>query len=194
MTPPSIKVATSSEEASVIDALVLAFSTDPLARWLWPDPHEYLTHFPYFTRAYGDKTFVHESAYYADGYLGGALWLPPDVHPDDDAVDALIQNRVAADKQEDLVGLLDLIDNCLPEEPHWYLLFIGVDPVHRGKGLGSELMEHALRRCDRDNTPAFLESTNPRNRSLYERYGFEILETLQVGSSPPITTMLRGPR
>jgi ribosomal protein S18 acetylase RimI-like enzyme len=194
VTPPPIKVATRSEQASLIDALVLAFSTDPLARWLWPDPHEYLTHFPYFTRAYGDKTFAHESAYYTDGYLGGALWLPPDVHPDDAAVDTLIQNRVAADKQEDLVGLLDLIDNCIPVEPHWYLLFIGVDPVHRGKGLGSDLMEHALRRCDRDNTPAFLESTNPRNRSLYERYGFEILETLQVGSSPPITTMLRGPR
>lgn len=194
MTPPPIKVATSPEETSVIDALVLAFSTDPLARWLWPDPHEYLTHFPHFTRAYEDKAFVHESAYYVDGYLGGALWLPPDVHPDDDAVDALIQNRVTADKQEDLVGLLDRIDHCLPEEPHWYLPFIGVEPVYRGKGLGSALMKHALLRCDRDNAPAFLESSNPRNISLYERHGFETLDTLQVGSSPPISTMLRAPR
>jgi len=194
VTPPSIKVATGSEEASVIDALVLAFITDPLARWLWPDPHEYLTHFPHFTKAYGDKAFVHESAYYVDGYRGGAMWLPPDVHADDDAVDTLIQNRVTADKQEDFVGLLDRIDHCLPKEPHWYLLFIGVEPMHRGKGFGSALMEHALPRCDHDRTPVFLESTNPRNRSLYERHGFEVLDTIQVGSSPPISTMLRKPR
>jgi ribosomal protein S18 acetylase RimI-like enzyme len=193
MTPPSIKVATSSDEASVIDAIVLAFSTDPLARWIWPDPHEYLTHFPDLTRGYGEKAFVHESAYYIDGYLGGALWLPPDVHPDEDPVIALLQNTVTADKQEDLLGLFERMDSYAPEEPHWYLPFIGVDSMHQGKGLGSALMEHALQRCDRDNTPAFLESSNPRNISLYERHGFEVLDTFQVGPSPPVSTMLREP-
>ncbi|NKB66436.1 MAG: GNAT family N-acetyltransferase [Candidatus Latescibacteria bacterium] len=191
MTQPSIKIATSPEETAVIDALTLAFSTDPLARWLWPDPHDYLTHFPYFVKAYGAPSFVHQSAYHVDGYRGGALWLPPDVHPDESAVDQLIQNRVAADKQEDLTGLLDRVDQYIPEEPHWYLLFIGVEPLHRGQGFGSALMEHTLRRCDDDNATAFLESTNPRNRSLYQRHGFEILDTLQVGSSPPLTVMVR---
>ena len=75
MTLPSIKVGTKSDEVSVIDAIVLAFSTDPLARWCWPDPHQYLASAPRFIRDYGGEAFAHKSAYYVDGYLGGALWL-----------------------------------------------------------------------------------------------------------------------
>ncbi len=81
-----------------------------------------------------------------------------------------------------------------PSERHWYLPLIGVDPARQGNGYGSALMEHAVRRCDRDREPAYLESTNPRNIPLYERHGFERLGTVQVGSSPPVYPMLRKPR
>jgi ribosomal protein S18 acetylase RimI-like enzyme len=81
-----------------------------------------------------------------------------------------------------------------PSEPHWYLPMIGVDPAHQGKGHGDALMVHALRRCDRDRVPAYLESTNPRNISLYLRHGFQALGTIQVASSPTLVPMLRRPR
>jgi ribosomal protein S18 acetylase RimI-like enzyme len=81
-----------------------------------------------------------------------------------------------------------------PSEPHWYLPLIGVDPFHQGKGLGHALMQHALVACDRDKKAAFLESTNPRNVTLYERHGFEMLGTIQVGTSPTLFPMLRKPR
>ena len=55
-----IKIAKRSDEASVIDVIVLAFSTDPVARWVWPDPHQYLTHFPRFARDYGGKAFAQD--------------------------------------------------------------------------------------------------------------------------------------
>jgi hypothetical protein len=55
-------------------------------------------------------------------------------------------------------------------------------------------MTHALERIDRDRLPAYLESSNPRNISLYRRHGFEELGTIQVGSSPPIVPMLRHAR
>jgi hypothetical protein len=38
-----------------------------------------------------------------------------------------------------------------------------------------------------------LESTNPRNLSLYKRHGFEPIGTIQQGSSPPLYPMLRLP-
>jgi ribosomal protein S18 acetylase RimI-like enzyme len=81
-----------------------------------------------------------------------------------------------------------------PTDPHWFLPLIGVDPAHRGKGLGDTLMTHALLRADRDHVAAYLESTNPRNMSLYRRHGFDVLGTIQVGSSPPLVPMLRQPR
>ena len=55
-------------------------------------------------------------------------------------------------------------------------------------------MEQGLLRCDRDSIPAYLESSNPRNISLYERHGFEVLDTFQVGSTPPVSPMLRESR
>jgi ribosomal protein S18 acetylase RimI-like enzyme len=81
-----------------------------------------------------------------------------------------------------------------PQEPHWYLPLIGVDPAHQGKGFGSALLGHALEICDRDHLPAYLESSNPLNIPLYRRHGFELLDTLQVGSSPPVFPMLRPAR
>lgn len=194
MASSPIKVATTSDETSVIGAIVLAFSTDPLARWCWPDPQEYITHFTRFTRDYGGKAFAHESAYYVDGYLGGALWLPPDVHPDEDALVDLVQNTIAEDKQEDLFGLLERMGSYHPEEAHWFLPLIGVESIHRAQGFGSALMEQALVRCDQDNISAYLESSNSRNISLYERHGFEVLDTFQVGATPPVSPMLREPR
>jgi hypothetical protein len=47
-------------------------------------------------------------------------------------------------------------------------------------------MKHALIPCDRDQKPAYLESSNPKNITLHEQHGFELLGTIQVGASPPI--------
>ena len=81
-----------------------------------------------------------------------------------------------------------------PEEPHWYLPLIGTDPARQGRGYGSALLGEALANCDRQTLPAYLEATSPRNVKLYERHGFEALGTIQEGSSPDITPMLRKPR
>src|SRR5687768_15626452 len=42
MTERMVKTGTASDEASVIAVVVLAFSTDPAARWTWPHPQQYL--------------------------------------------------------------------------------------------------------------------------------------------------------
>jgi len=92
MTMPTVKTATASDEAPALDVLVLAFSADPAARWTWHDPQQYLMHFPRFVKAFGGEAFSHGSAYYIDGYAGAALWLPPEVEPDEDALTALVKS------------------------------------------------------------------------------------------------------
>ena len=193
MTTPNITTASAAEEAATLAVLVLAFGADPAARWTWPNPDEYLKHFPTFAKVLGGKSFEHESAYSVDGHAGAALWLPPDIHPDDDALAALMQ-RTSAAPMADVSGLFEQMEQYHPREPHWYLPFIGVDPSHQGDGYGAALMKHALIRCDRDHAPAYLESSNPKNVPLYERHGFSVLGTIQVGTSPPIVPMLRSAR
>ncbi len=194
MTTPTIKTATASDEAAALAALVLAFSADPATRWTWPDPQQYLTHFPRFVQAFGGKAFAQGSAYCVDGYAGAALWLPPTVHPDEDALTTLLQRTVSEQAQRDVSAVFEQMGRYHPREPHWYLPLIGVDPAHQGKGYGSALMQHALIRCDRDKAVAYLESTNPRNIPLYERHGFTVLGTIQAGTSPRLFPMVRQPR
>jgi GNAT superfamily N-acetyltransferase len=43
-----------------------------------------------------------------------------------------------------------------PNESHWYLPLLGIDPLHHGKGMGSALLQHALAICDQDNKYAIL--------------------------------------
>jgi ribosomal protein S18 acetylase RimI-like enzyme len=129
-----------------------------------------------------------------DGFAGAALWLPPGIHPDEDALSYVLKSTVAKHRQENAFALFEQMGQYHPKEPHWYLPLIGVDPIHQGRGCGFTLMKHALLPCDREKKLAYLESTNPRNLSLYIRHGFEILGTIQVGDSPPVFPMLRKPR
>jgi predicted acetyltransferase len=61
-----------------------------------------------------------------------------------------------------------------------------VDPSQQSKGFGSALLQHTLIQFDRDNKLAYLESSNPRNIPLYKRHGFELLGSIQIGTSPSI--------
>ncbi len=194
MSSETIKSATTADEAAVLGVITLAFSTDPLARWIYPNPREYLAHFPSLVLAIGAKAFASGSAHYAEGFAGATLWLPPGVSPDEERPVAMIRETVAERLQGDLFKILEQAGAGHPEEPHWYLWAIGTDPARQSRGYGSALLRHALASCDRDKKLAYLESSNPRNLGLYLRHGFELIGTIQAGSSPPIFPMLRKPR
>jgi ribosomal protein S18 acetylase RimI-like enzyme len=194
VTTMPVKTATPSDQDHIIAVLVLAFSTDPGARWAFPDSQEYISTFPGIIRAFGGKAFEHGTAHYVDGFLGAALWLPPGVKPREDEMMALMQHTVSEATLKDFHAVMEQASRYRPAEPHWYLPLTGVDPAHQGNGCGSELMKHALAACDREQKLAFLESTNRRNVSFYQRHGFEVLGTVQVGSSPTSLSMLRKPR
>jgi ribosomal protein S18 acetylase RimI-like enzyme len=174
--------------------LVLAFTTDPAARWTWPQPESFLRNMPLAARAFGGKSFALCTANAIDGFSGVALWLPPGVTSDEEALGTLIERTAPASIQQDAAGVFEQMASFHPHEPHWYLPLIGVDPARQGQRLGDKLMAHALARCDADRLPAYLESSNPRNLGFYQRHGFEILGKIQVGSSPTIVPMLRGGR
>lgn len=194
MATSTVKPISSGDEDRAIATIVLAFAADPAARWTWPHSEPYLAAMPRLARAFGGEAFTHGSAFCTDDHAGVALWLPPGISPDEQGLVDVTQSTVPPSRHEELFGLFERMGQYHPSEPHWYLPLIGVDPAHQGKGHGDALMAHALALCDRDQVPAYLESSNPRNISLYLRHGFEPLGTIQLGSSPPIVPMLRRPR
>jgi ribosomal protein S18 acetylase RimI-like enzyme len=177
-----------------VAVIILAFTSDPMARWAFPDPDTYLRVMPQVVRAFGGNGFAHGAAHLTAGGSAAAMWLPPAVHPDSNVLTALIDGHVPADRQEDMGRVFTQMDAHHPTEPCWYLPMIGVDPARQGHGLGSALLRHAIEQIDRDGGLAYLESSNARNIPLYERHGFEIIGEIQAGSSPTVVPMLRRAR
>ncbi|MCZ6854951.1 MAG: GNAT family N-acetyltransferase [Gammaproteobacteria bacterium] len=188
---PQIRAATELEVEATVQALVLGFGSDPVTRWIWPEPLEYVQGMAAFARAYGGKAFAQQSAYVCDGFAGAALWLPPGVHPDEAELEAVVGNRMDPTRRQDVVRALERLEEYHPTEPCWTLPLIAVDVAHQGQGLGGLLMKHALRRCDADGTPAYLESSNPQNITLYARHGFEVVGEVREGDCPVFTPMVR---
>ena len=172
---------------------VLAFAEDPVIRWLWPEPDAYLRHFPALLEAFGGRAFGSGSAHVNAAFTGGALWLPPNVGPDDQAMESLANETVAASIRDDLFRIFEEMGESLPPEPHWHLAFVGVDPFWHGHGIGASLLSYALERVDASGATAYLESTNPRNITLYQRHGFEVTREIRIGAAPPLIPMVRPP-
>jgi GNAT superfamily N-acetyltransferase len=191
---PPVAAVDAADEARAFAVIALAFATDPMMRWSFPDPNRYFAVVPDFVRAFGGRSVVHGSADRVGDFAAAALWLPPGITPDGDAMGEIIQANMPPELMQDGAGLMEQMHHFHPAEPHWYLPLIGTDPIHQGKGYGSALLAHALRRCDRDRLPAYLESSSPANIPIYERHGFKVIGKIQQGSSPTLYPMLRPAR
>jgi GNAT superfamily N-acetyltransferase len=141
-----VNVATQGEVDQCIALIVLAFSSDPAARWLYPDPSQFLAYFPRFVRAFGGKAFEHGSAHLVDR-SAAALWFPPGIQPDEEELVELIKESVPGSDQDVAFAMLEEMGSYHPKELHWYLPLIVTDPMQQGKGHGSALLHHALALC-----------------------------------------------
>lgn len=194
MSIPSVRSARPEERRAILQTLVLAFSADPLVRWLVPKADVFLDMMVPFFDAFGGKAFDLGTAYTAGEGKAAALWLPPGTDPDVETMGAMMQQNADPALQPDAFAVLESMGRFHPESPCWYLPIIGADPAHQGQGLGAALMKHALQRCDAEGLVAYLESSNARNITLYQRHGFEIMGEIQHGDSPVVTPMIREPR
>jgi len=102
--------------------------------------------------------------------------------------------RVGKDVRKELLRYDKLAKNKHQEYanfPHLYLYNIAVDPEHQGKGWTSVLMKPMLAKADKERLPCYLESPE-RNISLYEHFGFEVLEHIsRPDSENDIWLMMR---
>lgn len=187
----NIELIETADEAWAVAALTMAFANDPAVRWLFPDAQQYLTNFPAFARAFAGKAFECGTVDELEGYSAAALWLPPNVQPNEVAVMDRLQRSVNEARLPEVFSVFEQMGAFHPTEPHWYLPMIGVDPSGQGRGVGSALLLKGLARCDADGLPAYLEATNLRNISLYERFGFKAVGRIQTKTSPPIIPMFR---
>ena len=191
---PTIAIARPEDKPRLLQTIILGFAADPMARWASPDPALYLDRRDEFFDAMGGAAFAHGTAFVADEGAAVALWLPPGVEPDGERMAAIMAEQTPEHRQPEMDELFARMEEYHLEEPHWYLPLIAADPARQGEGLGTALMAAACRRIDADGRPAYLESSNPRNIPLYERFGFERIGEIRTETSPVLTPMARRGR
>ncbi|MDH5798918.1 MAG: GNAT family N-acetyltransferase [Paracoccaceae bacterium] len=190
----SIRTGTWDDEPRIGALLALSFAADPFVRWLMPDAQKMIEDSSRHPRRAYAPAFDLGTVHILGDFAGAAMWLPPGAESDRSEEIAAAEDTVAPTFPREFPELLHRSEAYRPATPHWYLGLIAVDPVHRGKGHGTRLLEHGLALCDRDGLPAYLESTNAANLTVYKRAGFELLDEVQVGTSPKRYPMLRPAR
>jgi GNAT superfamily N-acetyltransferase len=195
----TVRKATTADVADVARALARAFYDDPVMSWFFRDDTRRMRQlergFALFMR---DVYLRHDESYTTHPPVGGALWAPPGKWHLGLLSQLRLLPRLAATAGRELPRFLRglaFIESKHPREAHYYLGPLGVEPEWQGKGVGSALLRPMLERCDREGVPAYLEASTPRNRALYLRNGFEVIEevTLPRGG-PPSWLMWRAPQ
>jgi ribosomal protein S18 acetylase RimI-like enzyme len=193
-----IRDAVAGDQEELVDTLSDSFTFDPMFNWLFPTTQLY----PYFFR------MLIRDVYLARGIVhieeqgrAAALWLPPEqrlrlvprLRLLRFGLKILHQNGVRPVWRVLRQGALFAKHH--PQEPHYYLQFIGCCRSEQGRGIGSALLKQGLRICDERGMPAYLECSNPRNVPLYERHGFIVTGQFAVGKNGPMAWfMWRDPR
>jgi ribosomal protein S18 acetylase RimI-like enzyme len=188
-----VRLATDDDAVEVGRVLAEGFSDDPVMTWVFADPNgrEKLDVFFGFLAR---EAFIPLGAtYVAPG--SNVVWTPPGA-PDwpserGERFNALLEGVCSAVDLERLGILGAAMREHHPEGELWYLSAVATVIESRGQGRGTALLGASLERVDSARLPAYLESTNPRNVSLYERHGFRTTGVVQLPGGPSLTTMWR---
>ncbi|MHC4330377.1 MAG: GNAT family N-acetyltransferase [Planctomycetota bacterium] len=185
---------TGPQDAALVgEILADAFGADPVGKWISPNSEYSKWCWPVIV----PLLLPYGEVYMTGNGMGAAIWIPPGVKPDIKLGLTLLWDywrRFGLRSILRFFRLMIAMEKHHPKEPHYYLLAIGVRPEATGQGIGSALLEHVLRECDRRKVVAYLENSNPLNLPLYQRHGFEVRSEITVGrDGPTLWLMYREP-
>lgn len=197
-TVPRIREATADDLEALVETLSDSFAEDPMFNWLFPTTRLY----PYFFRMLVRDVYLTRGIVHIDEEArAAALWLPPEQRLKQAPRWRLLLFALKVMHEHGVRSVWRVLrqgaifSRHQPQEPHYYLQFIGCRRSEQGRGIGSALLKRGIRICDERGLPAYLECSNPRNVPLYERHGFEVRGEQPVGNNGPTAWfMWRDPR
>jgi GNAT superfamily N-acetyltransferase len=177
--------------------LARAFDDDPVMTWFFQARRHRSARNRRFFAMRLRQLMPHGETYTVDGELGAAVWAAPErwrlTRLEEVRLTLAMLPAVWSRLAQVLEGL-ETIDHAHPRTPHYYLAVLGTEPDAQGRGIGSALLRPTLETCDRDEVPAYLESSKERNIDFYARHGFRVTAELRMPEGPPVWSMWRDPR
>jgi GNAT superfamily N-acetyltransferase len=184
---------------AVVDTIAVAFHNDPVWSWAFPDEQARPAQFRRWWPLLVEGALTQDFTWMTPAAETVSVWIKPGRPELTDEAEARVLPTLEAllgtRSRTVLEGLLRF-ENAHPhDEPHYYLSFVATHDDHRGQGIGEQLLAQNLELIDTEHFPAYLESSNPKNRARYGRLGFEpIGEFSMPDNGPPVTTMWRAAR
>jgi GNAT superfamily N-acetyltransferase len=185
------RVAAEPDLDAVGATLALAFERDRLWSWAFGSddqvPRERkLDILGAIFRFYAEAALGYGWVRITDGVESVALWIPPG-EPDMSETEAerlisLIRERADEEQAERLLTVITSFDGARSSRPpHYFLSVLGTHPGHAGQGYGLGLLAANLAEIDAaGGAPVFLETAQPHNVQLYERFGFRTEREVEV--------------
>ena len=180
-----LKLLNKSDIKTAVEILTRAFEHDPLLEEAFKSKKE--------KDQLASYLFQYDLSYclrYGEVYTTSAdmegitAWLPPDSYPR--SLWKLIRSvplsvtfgviRSGGSRLKLVGEYIDLMHSRLAPFKHWYLALLGVDPRFQGEGYAGKLLRAMLARIDKEGVPCYLETMTEKNASMYEHFGFKILE------------------
>ncbi|TDE02793.1 GNAT family N-acetyltransferase [Jiangella asiatica] len=189
----TVRGAAPADTDTLAATLAEAFQSDPVLSWCYPDVAARARILPTAFRVILEAAIPHGGVETALGGVAASVWVPPTAEIDDERMvgDLATASEQYADRMFTAMGLLD--EHHPTHREHQYLFILGTRDAWQSQGLGTALLRSVLSGCDRDGVPAYLEATSERNRSLYERHGFETTKVIRLPDGPPLWCMWREP-
>ena len=71
-----------------------------------------------------------------------------------------------------------------PQDPHWHLGPVAVEPDLQGQGIGSAMLADFSTRVDDSRGPAYLETDKADNVLFYQKFGFTVIAEAEILGVP----------
>ena len=191
------------EDRAAVALLSAAFHDDPMFRYLAPEEDGRRTWLRgFFTASLSTCSATGEVFRVAGEPAGGIVALtPPGRYPQGfrselralrSMLPAALRSGPVLWRRILATGLMQEMTKRHPAEPHWYLQHLAVHPASQGRGFGGVLLRHALGLADASGAPVYLETSNPNNLTLYQRFGFRVTDTFPTPRGrPPMWSLFR---
>lgn len=174
-----MRLAAGQAEAAT-ETLVAAFTDDPTWSWMFEaadDKQSALRNVISILIAGG---LVNESVRATPNCESVAIWVPPGADELTPELEAQLEGSVGPIRER-LFGVFEIFDAARKKaQPHHYLSMFGTQLEKQGEGYGSAIFREALEEIDAQSMPCYLESSNPANDTMYEHFGFEVIEALET--------------
>jgi len=197
------KKTSNSQKKKIAEMLAHAFGDDLMAQYVFAGAVSIEANLPNFYEIPLRYGLRHGEVYVTSSNLEGvAVWLPSEkaymstwrVLQSGAFFNLMRMGSKPGERIGRLGNFLDMKHKLHAPEQHCYLYVLGVDPSFQGQGNASKLLKPKLAELDKAGLPAYLETQKEQNVTLYQHFGFDLVEEFTLPGTTLVTwAMKRSP-